>query len=245
MTDPGETDALVAPEGLDALLASIAVVDDGDGLPPGDDLAALADWWRARQPDTPVRSAWLDLPAGGFDSGVSAARAALAQGATILVPRCPGDHAARAVIALLTRREASAVVHQPAGMTDREWVAACVAVRDAAVPLADVRADPLGMVDRLGADGLAAAAGALLAAAAARTPCLLDGTGTLAAALVADRLSFRARGWWLPASDSPDPARSAAVERLGLTPALRLRTQDEDGRAARACLALLAIDAPA
>jgi nicotinate-nucleotide--dimethylbenzimidazole phosphoribosyltransferase len=160
------------------------------------------------------------------------------------VPRCTADHAARAVIALLTRREASAVVHQPAGMTDRAWVAACVSVREAAVPLADLRAEPLGLVERLGAEGLAAVAGALLAAAAERTPCLLDGTGPLAAALVADRLCFRARGWWLPVSDSPDPARTAAVERLGLSPALRLGVYDEEGRAARACLALLALDTP-
>lgn len=239
MTEAGRSDGGAASDVLDDLVAAIAVVEDDDGGAPVDDLDALTRWWRRRQPDAPVIPCWLDLSDGGFDAGVAETRAALAQGATIVVPRCPDVHAARAVIALLTRREASAVVHQPPGMTDAAWVAACVAVRDAAGPLADLRAEPLSMVESLSADGLAAVAGALLAAAAGRTPCLLDGTGALAAALVADRLCFRARGWWLPASDSPDPARSAAVERLGLTPAMRLGTYDERGRAARACLAVL------
>lgn len=226
---------------LDAVIAEIVPADDGSAEPTRDAVAALGSWWQTRRPDGRIASVDLGLLAGGWAQGLTAARAAIDDEATILVPRCADSPASRAIIALLTRREASAVVHQPPGMTDRQWVGACEEVRDAMTGLAELRAEPLTLVERLDGDGVGAVAGALLAAAAAGVPCLLDGTGALAGALVADRLCHRARGWWLPSSDSPDPARAAAIERLGLTPALSLGTDDDSGRAARAVLAVLSV----
>lgn len=234
MTDEDRTD-------LDAVIAEIRPIDDAPSESTDDALAVLSTWWSSRGHGGPVTPGLAAPLTGDWAAGLLAARDAVEQGSTVLVPRCADSAPSRAIIALLTRREASAVVHQPPGMTDQEWVALCEQVRDLMTGLADLRAEPLTLVERLAADGVGAVAGALLASAAAGVPCLIDGTGALAGALVADRLCHRARGWWLPASDSPDPARGAAIERLGLIPALKLGTDDDSGRAARAVLAVLTV----
>jgi nicotinate-nucleotide--dimethylbenzimidazole phosphoribosyltransferase len=61
---------------------------------------------------------------------------------------------------------------------------------------------------------------------------LLDGVATAAAALVAQRGSFRAVSWWVAAHRSPEPAHDLALDRLGLEPLLDLGVRAEDGTAA-------------
>jgi nicotinate-nucleotide--dimethylbenzimidazole phosphoribosyltransferase len=97
------------------------------------------------------------------------------------------------------------------------------------------------MLEALHAYQVAAVVGVLLSAAARRTPCLVDGTDELAAALVADRLCYRAKGWWRAGSDSPDPGRRAATERIDLAPGLPLGLTDDAGRGAEATLAILTL----
>lgn len=220
-------------------------------------LGHLATWWAALSPDVagsrpqavalhPRRIA--DGPPGqareSLVAGIEAADGAIDAGATLLVLADAGaDLPARAAIALLARREASAVLPQPAGMTDAEWMLRCSEVRDLAAAALEHRGDPIALLERTGADEVAFAVGALLAAAARRVPCLLDGTTSLAAAVVADRINYRARGWWLAASDSPDSGRTTAIDRVDLPIAVTLGTSDDDGRAAAAVLALLHLDA--
>ena len=91
------------------------------------------------------------------------------------------------------------------------------------------------------AAGSGAAVGVLLGGAARRTPSIVEGTGELAAALVADRLCFRAKDWWRTGSTSPDPARVAAGDRLAIAPGLPLGLTDDAGRGADATIALLAM----
>lgn len=131
------------------------------------------------------------------------------------------------------------MVGQPVGMTDRAWMVACADVRDRMAAAADLRGEPLRMLAQLGAHDIAAGAAALLAAAARRTPCLVDGTDELAAAVVADRLAHRATGWWRAATDSPDPARATAIDRIDLNPGLLFGLTDDAGRGAESTLALL------
>ena len=116
----------------------------------------------------------------------------------------------------------------------------CADVRDRAAAVVDLRGEPMALLAALPAPGIAYTTGVLLGAAARRTPCLVDGTDELAAALVADRLCHRARGWWRAASDSPDPGRAAAIDRVDLAAGLPLALTDDAGRGAQATLALLA-----
>ena len=166
---------------------------------------------------------------------------AIDAGATLLLPHAQHRQpvAALSVIGVLTRTEASAIVYQATGMTDREWINRCAAVRDSCVDVADLRAAPIDLLDALAATSMAYLVGVLLAAAARRTPCIIEGTDELAAALVADRLSFRAKDWWRAGSTSPDPARQAAVDRLALNAGLPLAMTDDEGDGARATAALI------
>lgn len=214
-------------------------------------LADLAAWWATASAGAPLDVAWLDAAApASVDeailAGLAAVDRAIDSGSTLLVPRVAvrDDEAARTLIALLTRKEASAVVAQPDGMTDQAWMAACAAVRDRSAAAAEHRGEPVALLAAVGASGIAQVVGVLLGAAARRTPCLVDGTDELAAALVADRLCIRAKAWWRAGSVSPDPGRAAAADRIDLPAGLPLGLTDDAGRGAEATLALLGLLAP-
>ncbi len=236
---------------LAAVVERIAVPESSAEETPPDVTGALADlahWWSTVSAGAPLSATVLDpiAPDSVPDAvlaGLDAADRAIDSGATLLVPRVgPRDaEAARTVIALLTRKEASAVLAQPVGMTDREWMAGCAAVRDRAASSVEHRGEPLALLESLDAPGIALVVGVLLGAAARRTGCLVDGTDELAAALVADRICIRAKGWWRAGSDSPDPGREAAMERIDLAAGLPLGLSDDAGRGAEATLALLAL----
>ncbi|MHB8796700.1 MAG: nicotinate-nucleotide--dimethylbenzimidazole phosphoribosyltransferase [Candidatus Nanopelagicales bacterium] len=214
--------------------------------PPGE-LARLEAWWHAVGDGQAPRVAWVAAPPGPADSaqalsaGLAAVDGAIDAGASLIVPAVTSSRplAARTVVAVLTRADAASVTYQYPGMTDAAWMDLCEQVRDRAAGVSALRASPLALLDAVGAPPIAHAAGVLLGAAPRRPPCLVDGTDALAAALVADRLSFRAREWWRSAATSPDPGRRAAEERIGLGQGLPLGLVGEDRSGARATLALL------
>ena len=243
--------ATLPPE-ADAVLARIVSADRAVPDIPAEftgELRELLGWWLAIAPGAPLVP--RDVMSGNavvtpcetaLVAGIAAADAAIDAGSTLLTPHA--DHrnprAARTLIALLTRKDAAAITHQVPGMTDRAWMAECVAVRDGAARLAEHRGDPMALLTHLDAGGIAFVVGVLLAAAARRTPCIVDGTDELAAALLTDRMSYRATSWWRAGATSPDPARQAAVERIDLTTGLTLGLTDETGAGARASVTLLA-----
>jgi nicotinate-nucleotide--dimethylbenzimidazole phosphoribosyltransferase len=61
---------------------------------------------------------------------------------------------------------------------------------------------------------------------------VLDGVATAAAALVAQRVAFRAVDWWVASHRSPEPAHALALDRLSLQPLLDLSIRAEDGTGA-------------
>jgi nicotinate-nucleotide--dimethylbenzimidazole phosphoribosyltransferase len=97
-------------------------------------------------------------------------------------------------------------------------------------------ADPLECLRRLGGLELAALVGALLAAAAARRPILLDGFATGVAALAACRLQPALRDYLIAGHRSAEPAHNHVLTELGLEPLLDLRLRL--GEASGAALAL-------
>ena len=243
------------PPELDGWVSRIQAPEPVDAEVPAHvtgELRRLHLWWQGLSAGVPVRATVVrrsPLPASdtaqSLVAGLAAADQAIDSGATLLLPRV-GTHdstASRTLIALLTRKEASVVIHQPEGMTDRAWMASCAAVRDGVAALVGHRAQPAALLAGLDAHEIAFVVGALLGAAARRTPCLVDGTDELAAALVADRISFRAKGWWRAGSTSPDPARVAAIDRMDLTPGLPFGLTDDAGLGADATLVLLEMPA--
>jgi nicotinate-nucleotide--dimethylbenzimidazole phosphoribosyltransferase len=96
--------------------------------------------------------------------------------------------------------------------------------------------DPLECLRRLGGLEFAALVGALLAAAAARRPVLLDGFATGVAALTACRLQPALRDYLIAGHRSAEPAHNHVLTELGLEPLLDLRLRL--GEASGAALAL-------
>jgi nicotinate-nucleotide--dimethylbenzimidazole phosphoribosyltransferase len=240
-------------QAIEALAARITAPEPPASDPPLDvtgELAALLTWWQrvgtAGEPKARVIE-WnpADESASAWAAGIAAADRAVDAGSTLLIPRIRSQTCdqvtARAVISALTRRDPSAIVHQPLGMPDREWMQLCADVRDRATECAALRGQPVELVAGPDARSIAWGAGVLLGAAARRTPCLIDGTCISAAALVADRIAHRARTWWRAGSTSSDPGRIAAMDRLDLLESLPLDLSDDEGRGADATLALLAL----
>lgn len=238
------------PAPLAETIGRVAAPPDVESAPPDDITGTLADlwsWWQRVGAGQPLRPTWVTCAGGAVEdavlSGLGYADSAADSGATLIVPRIDvrDDASARALVALLTRREASAVLGQPEGMADSAWMAACADIRDRMADIAGFRGEPLRLLEALGAGSIACMVGLLIGAAARRTPVLVDGTDELAAALVADRLGFRAKAWWRAGSTSPDPARAAAVDRIDLDPGLPLDLSDDAGQGAKATEHLLSL----
>jgi len=126
----------------------------------------------------------------------------------------------RAAIGLLTQSDAVAVTGPDAD--DARWMLEAGAIRDAMRYARPHRGEPLTMLRALDAEQIGVTAVALVSAAARRVPVLLDGTTSLAAALVAMRLAYRGRGWWCASHRPDDPAATAALTRLDLDPLVDL-----------------------
>ena len=241
------------PEALAAILERIAPLGDspGDVSDPSrnqaltGELADLDLWWRRINTSAQVQEVVL-RPSGAdpmdcLMTGIEQAERAVDSGVNLLIPAVAASQqvSARTIIALLTKSDSSSVLGQPAGMTDQSWMDQCAQIRDEIAGLRESIGEPLQLLVRLGAEGIAGAVGVLLAGAARATPCLIDGTDTWAAAVIADRLNHRARQWWRSSTSSLDPAWTAARERIDLAPGLPLDLTDEAGWGAQANVALL------
>jgi nicotinate-nucleotide--dimethylbenzimidazole phosphoribosyltransferase len=82
-------------------------------------------------------------------------------------------------------------------------------------------------------------AGFLAQAAIRRTPVVLDGLVSGAAALVAEELAPGARAWWVAGHRSTEPAHSLALTHLDLDPLLELKMRLGEGTGAAAAIPLL------
>jgi len=240
------------PDALVSAMARIEPPPPAQQPAPPDVTGTLADllqWWTSVSDGRAPAVAVLEPPQATAEAdtalldGLVASERAIDAGATLLVPRAGGrdDHEARAIVALLTRGDAGTVTYQGPAVTDRAWMNTCAEIRASIERVADLRSDPLGLLAALDARHIAYLVGVLLGGAARRTPSVVEGTGELGAALMADRLCFRAKDWWRAGSTSTDPARVAAVDRLALAPGLPLGLTDDTGRGADATIALLGL----
>lgn len=239
------------PTDLTDAMARIGLAGSGDVAVPEDltgELRTLAQWWGRVSSGSPPRTQviedaeaqWPDVAAAA-SAGLIAANRAVDAGATLLIPRVAhrDDLTARTIVAILARTEPQDVVPQPSGRSDRDWMRSVSIVRDRAHQATIDGISAWEVLADVDARGIAFCVGALLAASARRTPCIIDGTDESAAAVVADRLSAQAHSWWLAGSQSDDPARRAVAERVPFAPGVPLALTDENGRGAAATAALL------
>ena len=231
-----------------------ALLEQVPSLPDTDDqvdpdwatgrIGAVHTWWRERAGVSAPIPGWIDV-FGNREGGLGGGLHALdALDATVVVPFMGttsnvDDIAARAVIASFSNREASLVCHQPLGMPDVQWMALATSVREQCTRMWAHRGEPLTLLDVAASPAMSFATGTLIAASHQGRAVLLDDLTTLAAALIVDRLGYRAKVWWGWASTSEDPARQVAADRLGLDPLLDLDVSDPQAMGARAVIALL------
>jgi nicotinate-nucleotide--dimethylbenzimidazole phosphoribosyltransferase len=175
-------------------------------------------------------------------AGVAIADEEVDRGADLLIAGDMGignTTAAAVLVAALTGAEPVAVVGRGTGIDDAGWMRKTVAIRDALRRSRRAGSDPVGLLRTAGGADFAAMAGFLAQAAVRRTPVILDGLASGAAALLAEKLAPGAREWWIAGHRSVEPAHTLVLERLQLEPVLDLAMRLGEGSGAVAALPLL------
>ena len=208
-------------------------------------------------PDPPrveVRRIPLTPPAGtgeALDWGASTADRLADQGVDLVL--LAADHPARRVLAAQQLgTDAVDALGWPAPedgtrdparaglIDDARWMDEVVALRDRLRETRDLADDAPALLDRLGSPVLAAATGLLLAAAARRTPVVLDGPGAAAVGLLVRSLAWEAPDWWQIPVHAPDRLHERVVGMMRMTPLPGPALAVEDGTAALLAVDLLA-----
>jgi nicotinate-nucleotide--dimethylbenzimidazole phosphoribosyltransferase len=175
-------------------------------------------------------------------AGVAVADDEIDRGADVLLPGDMGignSTPAAALVGLLTSNDAGAVTGRGTGIDDAAWMRKAAAVRDAMRRGRDTMGDQVALLATVGGHDLAALTGFLLQASLRRTPVILDGLASTAAALVAHRVAFRASLWWLAGQRSPEPAHALALKRLQLAPLVDHQMRLGEGTGALLALPVL------
>jgi nicotinate-nucleotide--dimethylbenzimidazole phosphoribosyltransferase len=224
-------------------LQRVRLVTMSGDQPAGTDVSALAGLFHTGVRSVVVGDGFDQAgtradPAGAFEAGMAVVDDEVDSGADLLVVADLGVEstvAAATVVAVLTGADVASVIGRGTGIDDREWMRRCAAVRDTARLARRVLTDGGDVIDLLsaaGGAGLAAVTGFLTQAAIRRTPAVLDGLVTTAAALVAHRLSPRITRWLTAAHASPDPGQAVALDKLRLRPLIDYRISLDDGTGA-------------
>jgi nicotinate-nucleotide--dimethylbenzimidazole phosphoribosyltransferase len=148
--------------------------------------------------------------------------------------------AASAVTACLLGAEPAVVCGRGTGVDDAGLERKVAAVRRALTVNRPSPSDPLGVLAAVGGLEIAALAGVVLGCTARRTPVLVDGFITAAAALVAVRLEPRCVGVLIASHRSPEPGHAVILEALELDPLLDLGLRLGEGSGAALALPLVA-----
>ena len=183
-----------------------------------------------------------DESLAAFSAGIAIANEEIDTGADLLIVGDMGignTTPAAVLVGLLTKVDAATVVGRGTGIDDATWMRKCAAVRDGMRRGRPHLADPIELLATVGGADLAAITGILLQSAARGIPVLLDGVVSCTCALVAQRMSYRAREWWLASHRSTEPAAVAALDYLSMQPLLDLGMRLGEGTGALAALPLV------
>jgi nicotinate-nucleotide--dimethylbenzimidazole phosphoribosyltransferase len=225
--------------------ADVVIVDVGVATPPEPAEGLL---------DRNVRRGTANLAAGPAMT-VAEATAALDVGAQVAADlvaagnRCliTGDMgianttASAALIAAFTGRPAAEVTGRGTGIDDTTLDRKTGIVEDAARRVEG--RPPLEVLAEVGGLEIAALAGFIVGAAAARVPVIVDGVIAGAGLLTASRLAPDCLGYAVPGHRSVEPGATAVLEALGLDPVIDLDLRLGEGTGA--CLAHPIVEASA
>jgi nicotinate-nucleotide--dimethylbenzimidazole phosphoribosyltransferase len=166
--------------------------------------------------------------------GADIAREAIASGARLLVTGDMGignTTPSAALIARFTRSKASEVTGRGTGIDD-DMLVVKTRVIETALARVSFDASPLSVLAEVGGLEIAALTGFIVAGAASRVPVVIDGVIAVAAAVVATAFSPHVPGYLIAGHRSSEPAASAGLAHLGLTPILDLGLRLGEGSGA-------------
>ncbi|MGO3325465.1 nicotinate-nucleotide--dimethylbenzimidazole phosphoribosyltransferase [Gordonia sp. (in: high G+C Gram-positive bacteria)] len=146
---------------------------------------------------------------------------------------------AAVLIGTIADKEPVVVVGRGTGIDDETWIRKTAAIRDGMRFGRRYRNEPLALLAAVGGADLAAMAGFYAQAAVRRTPVILDGVVTTAAALVAEQMAPGASSWWRAGHQSTEPAHAFALKSLGLEPILDLSMRLGEGTGALTALSVV------
>lgn len=213
--------------------ADVVVLDVGlaSARPDGVQDARVRDGTRdlsARPAMTP------DEAEQGIRVGVEAASTAVDDGADLLVLGEVGianTTPSAALIAAFTGH-AAAEVTGPGAANDTETIRRKIGVVEQSLARHGDTRDPLRTLASLGGLEHAALVGMILAAAVTRTPVVLDGVTTVAAALVATHLAPDSSDYLIAGHLSGEPGATVGLHKLGLKAILNLDLRLGEGTGA-------------
>ncbi|MCH7230834.1 nicotinate-nucleotide--dimethylbenzimidazole phosphoribosyltransferase [Glycomyces sp. L485] len=215
--------------------ARVAVLDAGVAKPPADHPALSAAGIRGGTRDLSVEPAMTEAECtAALLAGAELAGRMIDTGADLIILGDMGianTTPSAALIAAFTGEPADRVTGRGTGIDDRT-LEVKIAVVAAALARHGADRDPLRTLASLGGLEHAALAGVALAAAARRTPVLVDGVNTVAAALAAAALRPEATGYLIAGHRSVEPGASAGLAHLGLEPLLDLELRLGEGTGA-------------
>jgi nicotinate-nucleotide--dimethylbenzimidazole phosphoribosyltransferase len=174
--------------------------------------------------------------------GIEVARDLVAAGNRCLITGDMGianTTASAALIAVFTGTDPALVTGRGTGIDDDMHLHKVAVVRAALDRHTPDVTDPIGVLAAVGGLEHAALAGFLLAAAALRTPLVLDGVIAGAAALVAAALHPDAAAAWVAGHRSAEPGHAIALTTLGLRPLVALDLRLGEGTGALLALPLV------
>jgi nicotinate-nucleotide--dimethylbenzimidazole phosphoribosyltransferase len=137
-----------------------------------------------------------------------------------------------AIVAVLTGRPAAQVTGRGTGVDDAGLARKVAAIEQALAVNRPDAADALDVLAKVGGFEIAALAGVILGAAAARVPVVIDGFISGAAALIAVGLAPQVRPYLIAAHQSVEVGHRAALEKLGLRPLFDLELRLGEGTGA-------------
>jgi nicotinate-nucleotide--dimethylbenzimidazole phosphoribosyltransferase len=207
--------------------ASVTVVDVGVATPLPAGMSGLVNARvRSGTRDLAVQPALTrDEARAALVAGIDVAAELVDSGARLLVTGDMGianTTPAAALIAAFTRSGAEQVTGRGTGVDDVTYARKVRVVRDALVAHAPNPSDPLGVLAAIGGLEHAALAGFVLAAAARRTPVVLDGVIAVSAALAAAAFAPDAVGAMIAGHRSAEPGATVGLRALNLSPLVDL-----------------------
>ncbi|MER5309726.1 nicotinate-nucleotide--dimethylbenzimidazole phosphoribosyltransferase [Streptomyces sp. NPDC002773] len=177
-----------------------------------------------------------------IEVGIETARDLVAAGNKALLTGEMGianTTASAALISVYTGVDAAEVTGRGTGINDETHARKVDVVRRALDLHNPDPADPIGVLSAVGGLEHAALVGLILGAASLRTPVILDGVSTGAAALVARAIAPEALAACIAGHRSAEPGHVAALNKLGLRPLVDLDLRLGEGTGALLALPLV------